>query len=311
MESPLNQAIACYKRGEKQQAAALFAEFVALEPLNETAWLWMAACAETPGQKRAYLQRVLEINPAHEKAQQALAMLLPAEEPGLAELVGAGQMAYSELRSDLELISMIELARLAEQNQDYQQMYNYFCGALELDAACQEAWIGKGLAAGMLATFHKTNTSEVKQCLWEQVIIRGRSAITRENFLDGLDQRALKRVIDGFAMAGSRLVEILESIDFTSEKAILRVLELDRESLSLYDCAFFLTRFQEENYHKRPDWREMVGLTRRVVQRIEYGMSVLSLPQEQAQTYTEQALKAFALCRLGVNERFMRDLRAK
>jgi hypothetical protein len=55
----------------------------------------------------------------------------------------------------------------------------------------------------------------------------------------------------------------------------------------------------------------MVQLTRRAVQRIEYGINVVGLPQDQVEVFTAQALKAFTLCRLGTNERFMTELRAK
>lgn len=330
-DSPLAQGIALFKSGQKQLAAILFTECVTLEPLSETGWLWMAACAESVTEKRSCLLKVLEINPQQEKARKALLLLEPGEEPALTDITGGVSSAPAQdaagavkaveidpaeamnarINSVRELNSLLEIAQMAEQNHEYQQMYALCTTALELDNANQTAWIGKGIAAGMVATFHKTNTLEVKQCLWDKVLIRGRSGITRDTFLDGVDARALKRIIDGFTRAGNRLVEIQESIDLISEKSILRVFELDRESLSLYDCAYFLTRFQPTDYQKRPDWRDLVQVTRGVLQRITYGINTLSQPPEKAAQYIGLALNAFTLSKLGSNERFLNEIGAK
>lgn len=64
--------IAAAKAGDKAQARLLLHQAVELDPANEIAWLWLASVAETGEQAVHFLKKVLEINPANERAQAGL-----------------------------------------------------------------------------------------------------------------------------------------------------------------------------------------------------------------------------------------------
>lgn len=71
----LKEAIKLIKAGEKQQGGRLLAEILKADPNNETAWLWRSLTVTTPQQQREYLKKVLQLNPDHEQARQALTEL--------------------------------------------------------------------------------------------------------------------------------------------------------------------------------------------------------------------------------------------
>jgi len=64
----LRQGIIIAKGGDKKHGRELLLKSVRLDPRSEMAWLWLASVAETPEDSISCLQRVLDINPAHEQA---------------------------------------------------------------------------------------------------------------------------------------------------------------------------------------------------------------------------------------------------
>jgi hypothetical protein len=84
----LIDGIAAFRAGNKAAARKLFADLVESDDANELAWLWLAACEDTPERKKRCLQRVLAINPGHTNARSALAELEQRPEPTLDELMG-------------------------------------------------------------------------------------------------------------------------------------------------------------------------------------------------------------------------------
>lgn len=66
-------AIALAQQGDKSTARAALKESLALDPRNETAWMWSAGVAENPDQAIHCLRQVLAINPNNERAKQGLA----------------------------------------------------------------------------------------------------------------------------------------------------------------------------------------------------------------------------------------------
>lgn len=72
----LQQGIAAARAGDKASARARFRELTAHNFDNELAWLWLASVADTPAHAIACLRRVLQINPAHDKARAALFRVL-------------------------------------------------------------------------------------------------------------------------------------------------------------------------------------------------------------------------------------------
>jgi twitching motility two-component system response regulator PilG len=68
----LNEGIAAAKMGNKVQARLLLGQAADLDPSSEATWLWLAGLAESPLESAHYLERVLALNPGHEKARSAL-----------------------------------------------------------------------------------------------------------------------------------------------------------------------------------------------------------------------------------------------
>jgi twitching motility two-component system response regulator PilG len=68
----LKEGIAAARAGNKTLTRRLLTGVTDLEPGNEIAWLWLAGVAESPRTAVQCLERVLEINPANERARAAL-----------------------------------------------------------------------------------------------------------------------------------------------------------------------------------------------------------------------------------------------
>jgi tetratricopeptide (TPR) repeat protein len=76
----LQEGIAAYKQGQKQQARRSIKQALRLNPKNENAWLWLSGVVESDEQRRTCLDRALAINPNNKAARRGLA-LLTAEPP--------------------------------------------------------------------------------------------------------------------------------------------------------------------------------------------------------------------------------------
>jgi CheY-like chemotaxis protein len=64
----IQQGAATYKEGMPEVAGQYFLKAAELEPTNEIAWLWLVSVSTEPEDKLSYLQKVLNLNPQHEKA---------------------------------------------------------------------------------------------------------------------------------------------------------------------------------------------------------------------------------------------------
>jgi hypothetical protein len=71
----VQQGIAAYKEGNKEEAVRLLSQALRENRQDEEAWLYLGAALDDPGRKRQAFQQVLQINPANEKARNALARL--------------------------------------------------------------------------------------------------------------------------------------------------------------------------------------------------------------------------------------------
>lgn len=65
------------------EAYGLFREVTSRDPQNEFAWIWLSLTSQNPGEKRAALERALQINPNSQHAREAL-RALDAEQPAQA-----------------------------------------------------------------------------------------------------------------------------------------------------------------------------------------------------------------------------------
>lgn len=75
----MNEAIAAFQAGDRPQAKMLFQEVITADPNNDTAWYYFAALQDDPARRRAALERVLEINPQHQRAREVLASMDAAQ----------------------------------------------------------------------------------------------------------------------------------------------------------------------------------------------------------------------------------------
>lgn len=78
MTQKLQQAIQLARSGDKQKAQYLLAQTLQEEPENAQAWYLLSLLVDSESKQTAYLQRVLALDPTHEKAQARLAELTPA-----------------------------------------------------------------------------------------------------------------------------------------------------------------------------------------------------------------------------------------
>jgi hypothetical protein len=76
MDDLLQQGIAAYKAGKKDEARRIFIASVKQNPDNERAWGWMNNVCRTDQERIHCLRQVLRINAQNEKARQCLDQLL-------------------------------------------------------------------------------------------------------------------------------------------------------------------------------------------------------------------------------------------
>ena len=87
MTQKLQQAIQLARVGEKQKAQYLLTQTLQEEPENTQAWYFLSLLVDSEEKQAAYLQRVLALDPSHEKAQSrldevaAIATAAPEPEP--------------------------------------------------------------------------------------------------------------------------------------------------------------------------------------------------------------------------------------
>lgn len=75
MSQKLKQAIAATRAGQSKEAQILLAQVLQENPSNTQAWYLLSLLVDSPSKKQAYLNKVVALDPTHEKAQQALVQL--------------------------------------------------------------------------------------------------------------------------------------------------------------------------------------------------------------------------------------------
>jgi tetratricopeptide (TPR) repeat protein len=68
VKSMLNQGIKAAQAGNRSVARIALQRTTELDPRNESAWLWLASISEYPEELLGFLNHVLEINPANQRA---------------------------------------------------------------------------------------------------------------------------------------------------------------------------------------------------------------------------------------------------
>jgi hypothetical protein len=75
LQNKLRAGITAAKNGDRTTARQLLEQVISADEDNELAWLWLASSVNTLSERRACLERVLQINPNNVRAQEALARL--------------------------------------------------------------------------------------------------------------------------------------------------------------------------------------------------------------------------------------------
>ncbi len=70
-QARLEQAIALAKSGQKTQAGKMLREIVAMQPVNQAAWLWLSAVSGKQAEAKAALSQAKKIDPAHHSLLRA------------------------------------------------------------------------------------------------------------------------------------------------------------------------------------------------------------------------------------------------
>lgn len=73
MTAKLQEAINATRNGNTVEAQKLLADILKADTENVQAWYLLSLLVDSPEKKQAYLNRVLALDPMHEKAQEALA----------------------------------------------------------------------------------------------------------------------------------------------------------------------------------------------------------------------------------------------
>lgn len=69
------QGVDAFQAGDKARTKEIMLQVTAAEPNNENAWYYLAAAEKDNALRRQYLERVLQINPNHQRARDVLAKL--------------------------------------------------------------------------------------------------------------------------------------------------------------------------------------------------------------------------------------------
>lgn len=69
------QGVEAFQAGDKARTKQIMLEVTGSDPNNDNAWYYLAAVETNKAKRREYLERVLQINPNHERARDVLAKL--------------------------------------------------------------------------------------------------------------------------------------------------------------------------------------------------------------------------------------------
>ncbi len=85
-DQELQQGIAAYKAGEREQAVRLFSQAAQMNPQNQVAWLWLGSCLDDNQKKRQCLEYARDLNPQNDIGQRAIQILatIPSQPPDAA-----------------------------------------------------------------------------------------------------------------------------------------------------------------------------------------------------------------------------------
>lgn len=85
MDQELRDALLAARDGDEPRARLILAEYLRRDPDNVAAWVLLSKLAPSNGQKAAFLRKVLDLDPSHAYAREALQQLGQAPAPVVAD----------------------------------------------------------------------------------------------------------------------------------------------------------------------------------------------------------------------------------
>jgi Tfp pilus assembly protein PilF len=95
LEQLLQLGIQTARHGNKQSARMIFQQILDTDKMNERAWIWMAAVAETPEDRARYLRTALQINPQNPTALRELRQMEHRRESSNSQVLVYGGIALA------------------------------------------------------------------------------------------------------------------------------------------------------------------------------------------------------------------------
>ena len=185
----VDDAIDAYKNGDKEGAVRLLTEALRRDPRNETAWLYMGASLDDPQKRREAFQRVLQINPANDKAKAALERLNAGRQTGTTSQVGKTSTGSSAKTSTGTNASAESLKKAQQQAQKFASTAytEGFAVPVKIDGAPEkvngpyirehgQTRVKQGFGFFMNRDFENYDVDTQNPTLWDSVFIIGLGA---------------------------------------------------------------------------------------------------------------------------------------
>jgi len=146
----LQEGIAAFKRGQKQEAGRFIKQAIELNPKNERAWLWLSAVVESAEQRRACLNRVLAINPQNGMAIKGLAKLAAESKDVLRPSASPIQPARQEISSAIRPSPQLFPPQTFSAKQEDAEPDSITALREQTESATKQNWLKRPLFFGLL-----------------------------------------------------------------------------------------------------------------------------------------------------------------
>ncbi|HEX2621706.1 MAG TPA: hypothetical protein VHL11_16225, partial [Phototrophicaceae bacterium] len=105
IQSKLRAGVEAARSGDRVTARRLLEEVIDIDENNEMAWIWLASSVNSVAERRACLERVLQINPGNTRAKEALQRLTQDAAPAVSQSDTADQ---ARLRQQISQVRRIQ-----------------------------------------------------------------------------------------------------------------------------------------------------------------------------------------------------------
>jgi hypothetical protein len=112
MSNQLQQAIAIFKSGNKEDARKLFISFIKKNPHSEPGWKWMYNVSRTNKERIYCLEQILHINPGNVKARQLLDQFIAESTEEDSLITGKTRKSSTVQKRNMSLIFFAAIATI-------------------------------------------------------------------------------------------------------------------------------------------------------------------------------------------------------